>query len=237
MSYFHNVTVLLVATFLLCHPCPANAQITLNQIDTFGSGTTANWTQGGTGSGVVVVLGGPAGAADQYLQITSIGGGGATSRLVTFNRTQWIGNYTTAGVTAISVDLRAPVTNNQARPIRLTFRDGATSTGYSSDAFSLPNDGLWHHTLFPLTAANFTAVGSPTAFDTFLTTTTELRILSAASPSLLGDSIVAVVGVDNIQAGVAPVPEPTLVLAAVVPLLVASLRIRRSRSLSVAGQI
>ena len=235
MSYLHNFTALLVTIFLFCYPCPANAQITLNQIDTFGSGTTANWTQGGTASGVAVVLGGPAGGADQYLQITSNGVGSATSRLVTFNRTQWIGDYKTAGVTAISLDLRAPISNNQARPIRLAFRDGATGTGYSSNAFSLPNDGLWHHTLFPVTSSNFTAVGSPTPFDTFLTTTTELRVLSAASPSLLGDPIMAIVGVDNIQAGVAPVPEPTLALFALIPLLVASLRIRRSRS--AAGQI
>ena len=135
------------------------------------------------------------------------------------------------------MDLRAPISNNQARPIRLAFRDGATNTGYSSDAFSLPNDGLWHNTQFALSSANFSPIGSPSPFDTFLTTTTELRILSAASPSFLGDSIVAVVGVDNIQAGVAPVPEPTLVLAAIVPLLVASLRVRRSRALAVAGQI
>ena len=227
MSYFRNVTALLAATVLFCDSRPVNAQITLNQIDTFGTGTAANWTQGPLGTGVAVVLGGPAGAADQYLQITSIGGGGATSRLVTFNRTQWIGNYRTAGVTAISMDLRAPVSNNQARPIRLAFRDGATNTGYSSVAFSLPNDGLWHNTQFALSSANFSPIGSPTPFDTFLTTTTELRILSAASPSFLGDSIVAVVGVDNIQAGVAPVPEPTLVLAAIVPLLVASRRILR----------
>ena len=230
MSYFRNVTAMLAAIFLFCDSCPANAQITLNQIDTFGTGTAANWTQGGTGSGVAVVLGGPAGAADQYLQITSIGGGGATSRLITFNRTQWIGNYKAAGVTAISMDLRAPISNNQARPIRLAFRDGATNTGYSSDAVSLLNDGLWHNTQFALSSANFSPIGSPSPFDTFLTTTTELRILSAASPSFLGDSIVAVVGVDNIQAGVAPVPEPTFALAGFVPLMIALRWMRRSRS-------
>ena len=59
--------------------------------------------------------GGPAGAGDQYMRITSNGGFGAGSRLTVLNRTQWLGNYIAAGVTAVEMDLLAPTASTRSR--------------------------------------------------------------------------------------------------------------------------
>src|SRR6185295_5265377 len=74
--------------------------------DTFQDGTTDGWfAGGGPGGGVppvppqVIPTGGPEGAGDQFLQITSNGiAGTAGSRLVALNAAQWAGNYLAAGI-------------------------------------------------------------------------------------------------------------------------------------------
>ena len=80
-------------------------------IDDFEDGTTQNWVVGllGAPSPVPpanVTDGGPSGAGDNYMQLTSLGGAGAGSRLVAINLSQWAGNYTSLGFTSISMDLR-----------------------------------------------------------------------------------------------------------------------------------
>src|SRR5262249_18735898 len=98
--------------------------------------------------------------------------------------------------------------------------------------FDIPNDGAWRHVSFPLTAANFTTVGAPAdPFATFIATPSdqrELRILSEAGTfSLNGDSIPAIVGIDNIRASFPPVPEPTGLLPGAFLVLVLARRCRR----------
>src|SRR5207249_325543 len=101
--------------------------------------------------------GGPSGIGDKFLQVTSTGIGTAGSRLITFNTTQWIGDYNSAGVGAISMDLKYISLGNamtDIQPIRLVIFNRLTSTGYASTdsvaggAFVLPNDGAWHHWTF-----------------------------------------------------------------------------------------
>ena len=80
------------------------AAVTLGQIDDFEDGTTQGWVVGiGTGATspvppVAVATGGPDGADDGYLLLTSVGGFGAGSRLAVINATQWAGDYTTSGI-------------------------------------------------------------------------------------------------------------------------------------------
>src|SRR5215831_18570964 len=88
--------------------------ITLGQHDDFeitgGSDGLDNWRNGaGTSPSVVnIATGGPAGSGDHYLQVSS----GAFNnqffrpKLVTFNTNQWIGDYLTPAIGAISVDLQ-----------------------------------------------------------------------------------------------------------------------------------
>ena len=172
----------------------------LGQVDTFDSNSTDNWS----GNAPNVGSGGPGGASDPFLLVGAVGGGGPGSKLVTYNRDQWLGDYLTAGVTQITVDLKdfstMPLT------IRLAFKDGVGfSAGYSStNAYVLAADSAWHHATFSITAADMTALSSPAeSFNSLIGpggALAEVRILDASSPSLFGDVINANLGIDNITA-------------------------------------
>jgi hypothetical protein len=177
--------------------------LTLGQTDTFTSGAQS-WANG-HGAGTTA-LGGPAGASDSFLSVTA-DGSGATGLVTIFNRTQWLGNYVTAGVTEIDLDLRnfSPVTLS----IRLAFKQstlGGATPGYLTlTPFTITNDGLWHHATFQITAASMKAVNSPTAYNTLMAAPAEFRIINeAGSTNLDGDFVVATLGIDNVKA----VPEP-----------------------------
>jgi len=193
-----------------CFGWPAIAySVTPAQVDNFQDGTTQNWTNGGAPAIVNVPDGGPSATGDKFLQVTSTGLGSAGSRLITFNTTQWAGNYNSAGVGAISMDLKYislgdPMTD--IRPIRLAIFNPLTFTGYASTdsvpggAFVLPNDGAWHHWVFTLSSDSMTAIGTPPAFSTQLSNVPELRILGSAAAGTSGDKVVAQLGIDNVTA-------------------------------------
>jgi hypothetical protein len=204
-------TALFVSSLLAAPPI-ACFGIVPPQIDDFQGGTTQNWTNGDLGPPFVanVANGGPNGAGDRFLQVTSTGTGTAGSRLITFNATQWTGNYNAAGTTGIAMDLKYIDPTSTIEPIRIAIFDPLTFTGYASTdsvsggAFALPNDGQWHHYVFSLTTNTMTAIGAPPPLSTELSSVPELRILSSSIPSTSGDKIGATLGIDNITA----VPEP-----------------------------
>lgn len=215
--------VLGLATVL---PVDASAQITRNQIDTFETATTLNWANGGAFGTPqpTVVTGGMGGANDHYLQVTA-DGSGPQGRLSVFNRTQWLGNYNAAGVNAVEMDLRNFSATVLAIRIGYKVSPVSGSPGYSSTTgFTLANDGLWHHAVFSLADTAMSPINLPsTSFNTLLNGPGEMRILHSATPSLTGDNVVAVLGVDNIKA----VPEPVGILAVALMGAVIAVRCRR----------
>lgn len=181
----------------------ARATVVLGQVDDFQAGTSALW---GGGSGPLVQdNGGPAGAGDRFLQQTA-DGSGSGGKLSMYNHDQWIGDYTTAGVTAIEMDLKNFST--QSLSMRIAFKEGLgpSAPGYSfTTAITLPNDGDWHHAVFSLDAAKFTTIGAPSPFAGIMGgLMQEFRILHSTTPSLSGNNITGSVGVDNIRA----IPSP-----------------------------
>src|SRR5580704_1363575 len=97
------VMLILILMFTLL-PTPVSG-ITLGQIDTFQDASTDGWTDGSAGDNLAIVTtGGPAGFNDYFLQVSS--GGSFPSRLITFNDSQWLGNYVAAGVTRVEMDLK-----------------------------------------------------------------------------------------------------------------------------------
>jgi len=218
--------------FLALMICFASARaahaVTIGQIDDFQDGTLENWANGGQGAPPLMNIptGGPGGAGDHFLQITSVGGGGPGSHLTAFNRDQWLGNYISAGVNGIDMDLRNPGTVMLS--IRIAFKQDTSfgAPGYLSQAFILPPDSAWHHALFSITPGSMIPVGSPEPFNTFFTHPAELRIIHEVGTSdLNGDPIAAQLGVDNIRA----VPEPgTLSLLALAIPVALILRRRRA---------
>ena len=191
------------AVLLIATPLTVNA-LSLGQIDGFQDGTTQGWGVGAGTQPSNIPSNGPAGATDHYLQYTSNGGGGTDSKLIIFNQSQWQGNYTNAGITGISLELKN--FGSSTLSMRLAFFVNRT-TGFSATTpFSLPADGNWHQAFFALTSANFTPIGSPGTFNSLLGNFTgQFRILDSASPAIEGDAIASTIGVDDIQA----IPEPS----------------------------
>ena len=219
---------LLAAILSTVSPGTCWSAIIAGQIDDFQDGTTQNRTNGPVANPVNVATGGPSGAGDRFLQISS-GTFGGGSRLASFNQSQWTGNCVTAGVNSISMDLKNFTGSPELIRVALRSGTGGSSTpGYSSTtAVSLPADNAWHHAVFSLNTASLTAINSPTALNTFLVSVADFRIVEAASPSLIGDSGSFQVGADNITA----VPEPTaLTLSACALMALAYLALRRRRA-------
>jgi hypothetical protein len=213
---------------------PASA-VSLGQIDTF-SASNEGWFIGGPMVGPTPVpvqpTGGPSGAGDVYLEITSTGGIGPGSRMVANNSSQWTGDYIAAGVTGIEMDLRN--FGQTDLNIRLLFEDPAAApplnVATTAGAF-LPAGGGWRHVRFSIAPGDLTVIeGDATAA---LSGATFFRVFHNPAPAFPGPlsggppAIVATLGVDNIAA----VPEPSTVVTMLIGLgIIGGLcKARRSR--------
>jgi hypothetical protein len=202
ISVFNRCDVVLGVVLLVC---PAKSEgVVLNQVDNFQNGTTQGWDTGVNDPSppVNIATGGPTGSGDEFLELTSLGGSGAGSKLVAFNKAQWIGNYLSAGVTSISANL-----NNlgaTALDIRLIL-EGPGGNFVSSTAAHLAAGSGWQLVQFPLDAVHLTGganlsqtLGGVATLDLVHAPTTVTS--RSGSPA-----IAAQLGVDNLTA----VPEPT----------------------------
>jgi hypothetical protein len=195
--------IFVVTLLLITRPALA---VVNGQIDDFEDGTTAFWTNGGL-AGVVPVTniptGGPAGANDNYIRITS-DGSGAGGRLTVYNRDQWLGSYPNAGVASIEVDLRNE--GSTSLSIRLAFKTGPGNgiPGFLSAPMVLPVGSGWQHFSISLLPANLIPINNPGSFNNFFIGETRF-IHEVGATDLNGTPIVGMLGIDNIRA----VPEPT----------------------------
>lgn len=193
-----------------CAAAPRAGAIVPDQTDTFEDGTVANWAEGPNSATppVNVASGGPAGEDDAYLRNTSTGvDGQAGSRLVCFNKTQWKGNYLTAGVTHIRMD----VANFGATElhVRIAFEGvaavGTPSTKYCSRLAALLAAGSgWQTVTFDV--HDLVLVEGAQTVDQVLAKVATLRILSAVDPEFRGDQILGDMGIDNVTALTAGTP-------------------------------
>ena len=197
-------------------------------VDTFtGSTNPTNWGNL-AGATDLIATGGPGGVNDSYIRITASGGGqGGALAMNTFS-SSWTGNYQSAGVTSLAVDLLSPSANTttplQIRPV-LFGQAGGRFT--SIVPFLLPNDGAWHHAVFPIGSTDLNNVGSAgDSYAAMISNSLELMFRYAVTSTQSGGTgVIGTLGLDNITA-VGTVPEPTGLL--LIPLGVAAL-LRRSR--------
>lgn len=196
--------------------------VVFGQVDTFQDGTTMNWANGAPGNLVNIDTGGPAGAGDRYLQLSSNGNLGVGGRLTTFNLQQWLGNYIAQGVNAIEIDLRNTGTTSLNMRLAFKAQNLMNSPGYLSAPVMLAPGSGWQHFSISLAPANMIPVGGPAPYNTFFSTGIgDARIINeVGTVNLNGDLIVGQVSIDNIHA----VPEPasaTLLIGSALPLLAA----------------
>ncbi len=211
----------IVGSVVLSAPS-VRADIALGQSDDFEDDTLMNWN----GSFLPATLpmnistGGPAGAGDNYLQITSSGGGGPGSKLATYNQDQWIGDYTTAGVTSIDVDVR----NFSSSTVELrVLLFGGGGEFASAIATPVVNDGFWHHLTLGVGAADLVPNEGADPLDVSLTLADVSRLMLRHQIDVPGESpsFVGQIGIDNVTA----TPEPT----ALAMLLIGGVAIFRRR--------
>jgi hypothetical protein len=194
-----SVKTTLAAVLLGSGASPAWA-ISGSAFDNFEDGSVQAWISGAANPSppTNIATGGPAGAGDNYLLITSNGLSGPGSRLVGINASQWAGNYLTAGVNGISMDLRNFGSTDLSMRLALYGPGGLVSV--TNNVVTLSSGGPWTRATFSLNPALLTGDAL-----SVLAGVLDIRLFHGTTAIFPGQVIGANLGVDNISA----VPEPT----------------------------
>lgn len=233
-------TLALVAVVIvrgLAWPIAAGASPILGQVDTFEDGTVAGWQVGDISHSAPpanIDGGGPAGVDDHYMRLTAFGGGNRPgSRLTAFNEMQWAGDYLAAGITSISMDVRNFGPDDVTlRLLLLTLVAGSfPNAAVTFDGILLPAAGNWTSVSFSLLPSDLNVLEGTA--EGALSQATSLRIFHnpdptfSVAPSSSSPPVTALVGVDNIRARAATVPEPATLSLLALALAISWPAIRR----------
>jgi hypothetical protein len=212
-----------LALALLCSlaGAPAAFAIAAGQLDDFQDGTTEAWSGGSSPTNIAT--GGPDGANDRYLQISTNG-----FNLGARNTLQWTGNYLVAGVDELQFDLNNFGPNPVA--VRVSLAGPLASTMFTSTiATVLPAGSGWMTVSFGISASDLTrTVGTGTYAQTLGGVTTLLirHDPDPISPPGQTNPVTATLGIDNVL----PEAGSPLVSALLAAGLIASPRARRARA-------
>lgn len=184
--------------------------IEAGQIDAFGTRNAGDGTARGWGGGLgnpptLVVSGGPDGAADYYIEVTTPP---FPFHLGTRNSAQWAGDYQRECISAIEVDLNhtgGADPNFNVVYIRLVlFGEGGA---FTSNIKQQVTPGVWEHHVFNISESHLVknSFGDPNDLDLTLRNVTKLLIRHDPRdpPSPVGghpQHFDAVLGIDNIKA-------------------------------------
>ena len=181
-------------------PAAAASAVSLGQVDTFDS-NTQNWLEGLPSPNQPFITS-DGGSGDNFLRNVSSGDNAPGGAMAMFNRAQWAGDYVSAGVNFISMDVRNSGESDLF--MRMAFQ-GSDGTRYATNGVYLIEPGTgWQSISFSLTDMTLIA-GGTSLFDT-LGNVFEARLLSAVNPSFQGDFFEGTLDVDNIRA--LPLPSP-----------------------------
>jgi len=174
---------------------------TVGQVDDFEDGTVQGWIIGPFASPpnppTNETTGGPAGAGDNFLKYSSLGGSGQGSRMIIMNQdARWTGDFTGAGIVRIKMDVRVSTADLDLR-IAMTGAGGRIST---TNAVTVTAGSGWTSVIIPIEAADMETVPGGSSVTGTLSDVTEMRILSSPIPEFKGEAIVATLEIDNIEA-------------------------------------
>jgi len=174
---------------------------TVGQVDDFEDGTVQGWIIGPFASPpnppTNEITGGPSGAGDNFLKYSSLGGSGAGSRMIIMNQdARWTGDFTTASIVRIKMDVRVTVADLNLR-VALTGAGGRIST---TNAVTVTAGSGWTSIIIPIEATDMETVPGGSSVSGTLASVSEMRILSSSAPDFKGDAIVATLEIDNIEA-------------------------------------
>jgi hypothetical protein len=211
-----------LALWLTTPSQPAAAEIIVGHRDDFQDGTTQHWRIGQPSTFPKNVTdAGPQGVGDHSL-FTSNTQPGSRALLVVLNEdnqqfpgpANWEGDWTGAGVTQISFDIRNPGTtvgaSNLTMRLGIAGPGGAGSVGdvYITEGQIVPPDNAWHSLTFDVLETDFIAVGSGTDIDAALADVTQFRIFSNPLIEFPGSGNPNEFYLDNIRAIGAPTVVP-----------------------------
>jgi len=176
----------------------------IGQLDTFEDGTTQNWVVAPLGAPhpappVNQPDGGPLGAGDNYLLMTSVGGSGPGSRLVVINAAQWAGDYLATGIDAITMNVNN--LSNSDLHLRLLFEDptvGPPSNQAITGAILVSAGSGWTTISFDIDPGSLIVLLGDV--NTLLANTTAVHIFHGPDPEIPPQAVAAQLGVDNIEA-------------------------------------
>ncbi|MEP4079058.1 hypothetical protein [Haloferula sp.] len=196
---------------------PAFGAVSAGLINDFEDGTLQGWTGGAAPTNIP--SGGPAGAADNFLQI-----GGGTN-FATINMGPDFAGAFDPSLTSYQVDLMRPATDPDALDMRLVLFGPFTVNRWTSTvAQSIPNDGIWRTYLFSTLEADLTQVQGSDSYSTLVANVGGVMFRHDPDPPEPGGIPASgTLGIDNITA----VPEPSLVAWLVLPALLFGSRRRR----------
>jgi hypothetical protein len=159
-----RATALLVGA--VCLLPAAGWAITLNQVDTFNNETTQGWGVNRFANPITPVGieldGGSSGVAGDHALLMDSNEYGI-GRLVIINESQWTGNWTAAGVTRITMDVKNPNAFTLSMRLGISGPNPPSSGGSGTNfvtkvAVPVPADNAWHSISFDVSAADFAFV-------------------------------------------------------------------------------
>lgn len=165
----------------------------------FNAGTTEGWAGGATLEWQP--SGGPLGEDDSFLLITGTGGNGPGSIPATFiDGSDWIGDFSSPGITALTVDVMTPIDSN---PIELRLAlfgpDNTNNRWTSAEAIHVANNGLWQTYSFAISETDLVRVRGNASFEDMIVDVQRLMLRhDSGTPSAGGSSLRGSFGIDNI---------------------------------------
>lgn len=203
----------LCAVFLLSQT--ARADLLLGPIHDFEDGTLQGWAPIALNT-ANIPNGGPTGAGDNFLEISSgAGAGPGPGRLAAFSQDANVTGQIDPGVTEIQVDIMRPATEFDLGIRLVLFGPTGGDRWTSTDAQTVVGDGSWNTYTFSILEADLTQV---LGTDTYANMSSDLnRIMfrhqSGAPDSqgeIVGTTGAGTFGIDNVIAGpLTAIPEPT----------------------------